>query len=137
MIFLELLKNKNNEELQLLLWHLIHESAIFKSLKINGHSYFKQNLIKNSLQIYYVQNNKKIEEIPTLLQKNLDFTNTFFSKHFFEIDILLEQLKKFRFLIENIIHSEKGKLVLPKLLANTDILIQTCKETLEVLRQAQ
>jgi hypothetical protein len=136
MIFLELLKNKNNEELQLLLWHLIHESTIFKSLKINGHSYLNQNSIKNSLQTYYIQNNKKIEEIPTLLQKNLDYQNTFLSEHFFEIDILLEELKKFRFVTEFIINSEKGKLVLPKLLGNTDILIQTCEETLR-LRQAQ
>ena len=136
MIFLELLKNKNNEELQLLLWHLIHESTIFKSLKINGHSCLKQNSIKNSLQIYYLQNNKKIEEIPRLLQKNLDLQNTFLSEHFFEIDILLEELKKFRFVTVFIINSEKGKLVLPKLLGNTDILIQTCEETLR-LRQAQ
>ena len=136
MIFLELLKNKNNEELQLLLWHLIHESTLFKLLKINGHSYLNQNLIKTSLQIYYVQNNKKIEEIPTLLQKNLDLQNTFLSEHFFEIDILLEELKKFKFVTEFIINSEKGQLVLPKLIGNTDILIQTCEETLR-LRQAQ
>lgn len=137
MVFLKLLKDKNNEESQLLLWHLIHESMIFKLFRINGHSYFEQNSIKNILQTYYIQNKKNENEIPELLKKNLDLQNTFFSQHFFEIDILLEQLKKFRFLVENIIHSEKGKLVLPKLLMNTDILIQTCEETFEVLRQAQ
>lgn len=77
-----------------------------------------------------------LEEIPTLLQKNLDLQNTFLSEHFFEIDILLEELKKFKFVTEFIINSEKGQLVLPKLLGNTDILIQTCEETLR-LRQAQ
>jgi hypothetical protein len=129
MIFLELLKNKNNEELQLLLWYLIHESSMFKSLKINSHSYLKQNTIKNILQIYYMENQKNEEEIPELVKKNLDLRNTFFSEHFFEIDILMEQLKRFKFLTEMIIYSQKGKLVLPKLLANTDILIQTCEET--------
>jgi hypothetical protein len=134
MIFLKLLKNKHNEELQLLLWHLIHESSIFKSLIINGHSYFKkQNTIKNLLKKYYIETNKRTEEeIPELLQKNLDFNNIFFSEHFFEIDILLEQFKRFKFVVENIISSEKGKLVLPKLLNCIDILIETCQETLEI-----
>ena len=132
MIFLKLLKDKNNEELQLLLWHLIHESTIFKSLTINGYSYVKkQNTIKNLLKEYYVKTNKRIEEIPELLQKNLDFNNIFFSEHFFEIDILLEQFKRFKFVVENIISSEKGKLVLPKLLDCIGILIKTCQETLE------
>ena len=131
MIFLQLLKDKNNEELQLLLWHLIHESTIFKSLKINGHSYLNQNLITNILKQYYIQNNKKENEIPSLLKKNLELKNNFFSEHFFEIDILLEQFKKFKFVVENIISSEKGKLVLPKLRDCIDILIETCQETLE------
>lgn len=134
MIFLKLLKDKNNEELQHLLWHLIHESTIFKSLTINGHSYFqKQNTIKKLLKEYYIRTNKRTEEeIPELLKKNLDFQNAFFSEHFFEIDILLEQLKRFKFVVENIISSEKGKLVLPKLLACINILIETCQETLEI-----
>lgn len=137
MIFLQLLKDKNNEELQLLLWHLIHESSVFKLFRIEGKSKFSENTnIEDSLRQYYIQNKKNENEIPELLQKNLDLQNTFFSEHFFEIDILLEQFKKLRFLIENIIKTEKGKLVLPKLLANTDILIQTCEETLR-LRQAQ
>ena len=77
MIFLKLLKDKNNEELQLLLWHLIHESAIFKSLTINGrHSYLNKNLIKNILKTYYIETNKRTEnEIPSLINKKYRFTN--------------------------------------------------------------
>ena len=134
MIFLQLLKDKNNDELQLLLWHLIHESIIFKSLTINGHSYLKQNLIKNILQTYYIKNNKTENEIPELVKKNLDLQNTFFSEHFFEIDILLKELEKFRFVVENIISSEKGKLVLPKILDSINVLIETCQETLEIIK---
>jgi hypothetical protein len=135
-IFLKLLKDKNNDELELLLWHLIHESSIFKTLKINGYSNRNRinknnNKITNILKQYYIQNNKTENEIPSLLKKNLDLKNTFFSNHFFEIDILLEQLQRFKFFVENIIYSEKGKLVLPKILACIDILIETCQETLE------
>ena len=136
-IFLKLLKDKNNDELELLLWHLIHESSIFKTLKINGYSNRNRinknnNKITNILKQYYIQNNKTENEIPSLLKKNLDLQNTFFSNHFFEIDILLEQLKRFKFVVVNIISSEKGKLVLPKILACIDILIETCQETLEI-----
>ena len=102
-------------------------------LKINGHSYLKQNLIKNILQTYYIKNNKTENEIPELVKKNLDLQNTFFSEHFFDIDILLKELEKFRFVVENIISSEKGKLVLPKILDSINVLIETCQETLEII----
>ena len=136
-IFLKLLKDKNNYELELLLWHLIHESSIFKTLRINGYSNRNRinknnNKITNILKQYFIQNNKTENEIPSLLKKNLDLQNTFFSNHFFEIDILLEQLQRFKFVVENIIYSEKGKLVLPKILACINILIETCQETFKI-----
>ena len=124
MIFLQLLWKRKNNDSQLLLWYILHESYIFKKLVINSKS---KDDIRKTLTNYY-KNNKYIED---LLNKNINLQNSYFCQNFFEIDILLEQLKRFKFVVENIISSEKGKLVLPKLLACINILIETCQETLE------
>ena len=124
MIFLQLLWKRKNNDSQLLLWYILHESYIFKKLVINSKS---KDDIRKILTNYY-KNNEYIED---LLNKNINLQNPYFCQNFFEIDILLEQLKRFKFVVENIISSERGKLVLPKLLACINILIETCQETLE------
>ena len=118
MIFLQILWNKKKSDAQLFLWFILHESECFEILLI----------IKNDLK----------NKLSNVLQ-DIKSKNSSFCENFFEINIFLEQLLNFKFVVQTIIDSdidsEKEKIVLPRIFNCIDILIETCHETLKKIER--
>jgi hypothetical protein len=113
MIFLQLLLSKKNDDSTLFLWYILHEQLNFDILPIPDNL---KNILGN-------------------VQKNLNKKYSFFCTNFFEIKLFLEQLIGLRFIVETIIKSKEGKEVLHRLLNSIDVLIETCEETLEIVKK--
>lgn len=114
MKFLQLLSVNQNNDAKLLLWAILHESQSFYILFIDK----------------YLKNNSKS------IFKQINYDRSLFCNNFFEIEILLEQLLRFKSVLEKIIElkkiSENEEKILHRIIINVDILIETCKETLIV-----
>jgi hypothetical protein len=128
MLFLQLLADKNNSDAQLLFWFIIHE---FDSINW----YINYRLIPKQ------QNNEKIKisilsKHTNNVKKKLEYLKMNNDNYFFDIDILLEQLKLMKIFIIELTPEEK-KEVLPRILNSIDVLIETCKETINIVKNEQ
>jgi len=105
-IFLQLLWMKDyNIDSQQLLWYFVHEM------------------------------NQSIDHVLTFC-KNIKYPykRVEYTSKFFDIDYLLEEFTKLKSILQRIIISEKGKIVLPRILDSIDVLIETCEETIEIVK---
>jgi hypothetical protein len=156
MMFLQLLSNKKDSDAQLLFWYIIHElefgikySVInrlipeqeiekinWSSLSTNEKFKIRKNIIiKREEYLKKIQSgilskhtanvNKKLQYLKMNYEKNI--------YKFFDIEILLEQLKLMKiFLIE--LTPEEKKQALSKIIHSIDVLIETCEETIRIER---
>jgi hypothetical protein len=107
-IFLQLLWMKdNNVDSQQLLWYFVHEM----DQSINSILAFCKNIRYNYKLVEY----------------NIS--------KFFDINYLLEEFKNLKNILQRLITSEKGKIVLPRILNSIDILIETCEETIYIVKK--
>jgi hypothetical protein len=122
MLFLQLLHNKKKSDAQLLFWFIIHELEF-------GIEYF---LIDRLIKKNNIETKKNILSKYGFLNKNYEITDKNISK-FFDIDFLLKQLKIIKcFLIE--LTPEEKREALPRILDSIDVLIETCEETIEIVK---
>ncbi len=156
MIFLKLLSNKECYDAQLLFWYIIHE------LEFNIECFLINKLIPppkiENRNLSSLSLNEKIKErkkISSIKEENLKkVISNILSKHtnnvnkklqylkindehifnFFDIEILLEQLKLMKIFLEELTPEEK-KEVLHRILNSIDVLIETCEETIEIVKK--
>ncbi len=156
MIFLQLLFNKKAYNAQLLFWFIIHEIYSI-DWYLNISIIPEQQNKKKRKNILLLSNNERVKARQNIKKEREEYLKKIksgiLSKHttnvnkklqylkmndeniykFFDIEILLEQLKLMKiFLIE--LTPEEKKEDLPKILSNIDILIETCEETIEILK---
>lgn len=129
MLFLKLLSNKKYYDAQLLFWLLINEYNfninIFKSyIKLQKLSN-RNSFIREILSKYTSNINKELQYLQ-ITDKNIS--------KFFDIEFLLKQLKILKILIIELITSENKKDVVKRLLDSIDVLIETCEETIEIVK---
>jgi len=150
MIFLQLLFNKKAYNAQLLFWFIIHElyfciySIIDKLIpeqeieKINWSSLSKNEKFKARQKIKkereeYLKKIKSgiLSKHTANVNKRLQYLkmNDENISNFFDIDILLEQLKLMKIFLEELTPEEKRE-ALPKIERSIDVLIETCEETI-------
>lgn len=127
MIFLKLLSNKKDSnkkdsDAQLLFWYIIHELELNKYF-IEKHFIFNINSKKEILSKYDYSNN------------NIGITDKNISK-FFDIEFLLKQLKIIKYFLIELTPAEKRE-ALPRILDSIDVLIETCKETINIVKNEQ
>ena len=132
MLFLKLLSNKKYYDAQLLFWLLINEYNfninIFKSyIKLQKLSN-RNSFIREILSKYTSNINKELQYLQ-ITDKNIS--------KFFDIEFLLKQLKILKILIIELITSENKKDVVKRLLDSIDVLIETCKETINIVKNEQ
>jgi hypothetical protein len=138
MRFLQLLRDKKISDAQLLLWYIIHEmdQNIFYILK--KYIIIPQNTM-NRLQEY-----KKFKIVFDILSKynnvnnlkNKRYINVYQNKiaNFFDIHFLLKQLKILKILLIELTSSEEKREGVKRILDSIDVLIETCKETIEIVK---
>jgi hypothetical protein len=97
----------NNIDSQQLLWYFVHEME----QSINSILAFCKNIRYDYKLVEY-----KISK-------------------FFDINYLLEEFKNLKNILQRLITSEKGKIVLPRILNSIDILIETCEETKYIVKK--
>jgi hypothetical protein len=155
MIFLQLLSNKKDSDAQLLFWYIIHELdfqieyLVINSLipeqkieKINWSSLStnEKNKVRKNRRIKKEEYLKKIKsgilsKHTANVNKKLEYLkiNDENIYKFFDIKILLEQLKLMKiFLIE--LTAEEERKALSKIINSIDVLIETCEETIEIVK---
>jgi hypothetical protein len=116
MIFLQLLWKKKASDAQLLIWFIIHEmehnikDIIFRSFLEKTYEFTEKNIEFSELQNVY--------------------------NNFFDIEFLLKQLLILKNFFIKYIELEKVGPILTKIVTNIDILIDTCNETLEYIKNA-
>jgi hypothetical protein len=157
-IFLQLLHNKEESDAQLLFWLIIHE------LEFSIEDYVIDKLIPvpvlQKRNLSNLSHNNKIKERRIYLLHIKEYKkkikSNILSKHinnvnkklqylkindkniynFFDIDILLEQLKLMKIFIIKLTPEEKRE-ALPRILDSIDVLIETCKETINIVKNEQ
>ena len=156
MMFLQLLSNKKDSDAQLLFWYIIHELEfqieyfIIDRLipeqeieKINWSSLSKneKDKVRKKIRITKEEYLRKIKS-GILLSKHTANVNKKLQYlkikdeniyKFFDIEILLEQLKLMKIFLEELTPEEEKK-ALPKIIDNINVLISTCEETLEIVK---
>lgn len=146
MIFLQLLRDKKISDAQLLLWYIIHEmdQNIFYILR-------KYIIIpQNKMNLLQEIKNRKIEQFKIVFDilskynnvnnlKNKRYINLSENKisNFFDIHVLLKQLKILKILLIELTSSEEKKESLQRILNSIDVLIETCKETINIVKNEQ
>lgn len=155
MIFLQLLSNKKDSDAQLLFWYIIHELEFEieyfvidrlipekEKENVNWPSLSPNEKFKERQKIIsIIKEYKKIIK-SSILSKNTNNVNKKLQYlkindehifNFFDIEILLEQLKLMKiFLIE--LTPEEKREALPKIIHSIDVLIETCEETIEIIK---
>ena len=124
MIFLKLLSNKKDSnkkdsDAQLLFWYIIHELEL-REYFIEKHFIFNINSKKEILSKCGFSNTK------------IGITDENLSK-FFDIEFLLKQLKIIKCSLIELTPDEKRE-ALPRILDSIDVLIETCEETIEIVK---
>ena len=111
MKFLQLLSVNQNNDAKLLLWAILHESQSFYISIID-------NYLKNTSKSIF---------------KKINYDHSLFCNNFFEIEILSEQLSRFKIVLEKIIKlkeiPENKEKILHKIIDSVNILIIICRET--------
>ena len=154
MIFLQLLSNKKNSDAQLLFWYIIHEiefdieNSIINKLipveipQINWSSLstkeryeVRENIRKKKNEYLKKIKSDILSKYTANVNKKLKFLyikdeNIY---KFFDIEILLEQLKLIKIFLKELTPEEKKKASL-KIINNIDVLIETCEETIEIIK---
>ena len=135
MIFLKLLSNKKDSnkkdsDAQLLFWYIIHELQLEKDsivfyITLNP---FNKNNKKNRIK-------KEILSKYDYSNNNIGITDKNISK-FFDIEFLLKQLKIIKYFLIELTPAEKRE-ALPRILNSIDVLIETCKETINIVKNEQ
>jgi len=143
MRFLQLLRDKKVSDAQLLLWYIIHEISqdiyyilrkyiiLPKSAENNTHLMLKnynEKRHKFTLDILSKYNN-----VNNLKNKRYKDLSNDISK-FFDINFLLKQLKILKILLKDITSSEEKKESLQRILNSIDVLIETCEETIYIVK---
>jgi hypothetical protein len=164
-IFLQLLHNKRESDAKILFWFIIHElgfgieflvNKLIPKLQIEKRNWlilsnnerFKEiekNILKRHDYLKKVKSNILSKHTNNVNTNNVN-TNNVNKKlqylkindenifNFFDIEILLEQLKLMNTFLTELTPEEKRK-SLPRLLNSIDVLIETCKETLEIVKK--
>jgi hypothetical protein len=155
MIFLQLLSNKKDSDAQLLFWYIIHElefeienyvinriipkleipqtnwsslspnekNKVRKNIRTKREEYLKK--IKSGILSKHTANvNKKLQYL------KMNHENIYI---FFDIEILLEQLKLMKIFLKELTPEEERK-ALSKIINSIDVLIVTCEETIEIVK---
>ena len=127
MIFLKLLSNKKDSnkkdsDAQLLFWYIIHE------LELN--EYFIEKHF-----IFNINSKKEILSKCGFSNTEIGITDENLSK-FFDIEFLLKQLKIIKCSLIELTPEEKRE-ALPRILDSIDVLIETCKETINIVKNEQ
>jgi len=125
-IFLQLLHNKRESDAKILFWFIIHELEFA----------IEYSLIDRLIKKNKIETKKKILSKYSFLNKNYEITDKNISK-FFDIDFLLTQLKILKCFLIELITSENKKDIVKRLLDSIDVLIETCKETINIVKNEQ
>ena len=88
MKFLQLLSVNQNNDAKLLLWAILHENQTFYISIIH-------NYLKNTSKSIF---------------KKINYDHSLFCNNFFEIEILSEQLSRFKIVLEKIIELQRAKI---------------------------
>jgi hypothetical protein len=144
-IFLQLLYDKKEYDAQILFWILINE-YFFNIKKIffnqeyiplgnivrissrNRYEIFdkyRTNFIKTILAKYYSNADKQLQYLE-INDKNIS--------NFFNIEFLLQQLQILKHLLKELVLGKNKEADLHRLLQNTDVLIENCRNTLSIVR---
>jgi len=128
-IFLQLLSNKKDSDAQKLFWFIIHE------LDLEEYDIFDR-LIPYKNRKNKVTIKKQILSKYGFFNTKIGINNENISK-FFDIDFLLTQLKILKCFLIELITSENKKDIVKRLLDSIDVLIETCKETINIVKNEQ
>jgi hypothetical protein len=124
MIFLQLLWKKKALDAQLLIWFIIHEMEHnIESIMFNTFSDTFLDPIGNNKNKFTEKN-----------KEYLELSDRYYN--FFDIDFLLKQLLILKNFFNKFIGLENISPILNKLVTNIDILIDTCNETFEYIKNA-
>ncbi len=142
-IFLQLLSDKKAYDSQLLLWYIIHEvnQNILEILKkyiilpniLNNNIRKRLKQLKEYKNKFYSNILSKYNNLNVVKNKKYKNLTTDIS-NFFDIHFLLKQLKILKILLIELTSSEEKREVLPRILNSIDVLIETCEETIEIVK---
>ena len=152
-IFLQLLHNKSESDAKILFWFIIHELEFsieyyvidrlipepqiqninFSSLSQNERKKERRKYISNIKEYKNKIKSNILSKYTNNVNKKLKYLKMN-DNNFFDIDILLEQLKLMKILLIELTSSEEKREVLKRILDSIDVLIETCEETIQIVK---